>query len=167
MSSRRGRRAGERIRLAGKRLGYLTCTFTALLVAAGGVTAAPEEPESAGDSEDILHWSSPDGPFPFRSQHPLQMTFLDFEMRGARTLDPGRVRLDVGFTYTSMFQTRQDTNSGVIYDGEWGQVALDLRLGVLEGLEVFAGLPFLYTTSGFLDSFLQTIEPRETRSARC
>lgn len=103
-------------------------------------------------------WSSEArGPAPIRSQHPLVMIFLDFELRSASTQPAGQARLDTGITYTSMYQAREseDGRTVVSYDGEWAELALDFRYGISDRLEVFATLPFLYTTSGFLDSVVE------------
>jgi len=85
------------------------------------------------------------------------MMFLDFELRSAATQPAGQARLDTGVTYTSMYQTSQteDGQTVVSYDGEWAELAVDFRYGITDRLEVFATLPFLYTTSGFLDSFVK------------
>lgn len=117
-----------------------------------------ENEDDPGNEHATPRWSSEArGPAPLRSQHPLVMTFLDFELRGAGTEPAGHARLDAGVTYTSMYQFRvsDDGQSMVSYDGEWVELALDFRYGITDRLELFATLPFLYTTSGFLDSFIE------------
>ncbi|MBN2491516.1 MAG: DUF3187 family protein [Planctomycetes bacterium] len=100
----------------------------------------------------------PYGPAPHRSLHPLLMAFLDFEQRGARTAAAGRAHLEFGVSYTSMYQSSAspDGQSVALFDGEWARPELDFRFGLTDRLEFFAAVPFLYTTSGFLDSFVET-----------
>ncbi len=83
------------------------------------------------------------------------MTFLDFETRGAATTPPGEVELKSSLTYTSMFQVRHRTMAFVELDGEWARAEVDVRLGITDRLEAFVSIPYLYTSSGFLDSTIE------------
>ncbi len=97
----------------------------------------------------------PVGPAPIRSAHPVTMTLLDFEVRSARTQAAGEIGWDVSVDYTSMFQLRAENGTTVSFDGEWTRVEFDLRFGITDRLEVFAAVPILYTSSGFLDATIE------------
>ena len=64
---------------------------------------ARSAPREKTDDEDTFSLPVVRGPTPHRSQHPLLMTFLDFENRSAATTPPGEVTLKTSLVYTSMF----------------------------------------------------------------
>jgi len=83
------------------------------------------------------------------------MTFLDFEARSASTTPQGKVKLDTSLIYTSMFQVRQRSTAYIEFDGEWVRAEVDLRVGLTDRLEAFVSVPYMYTSSGFLDSTIE------------
>lgn len=97
----------------------------------------------------------PVGPAPIRSAHPVTMTLLDFEIRSARTQAAGAFGWDLSVDYTSMFQQSEANGSSVSFDGEWTRVEFDVRFGLTDRLELFAAVPILYTSSGFLDATIE------------
>ena len=94
------------------------------------------------------------GPLPVRNQHPAQLTVLHMDPRSAVTLDSGSldVRADAG--YTSLFQAGSSGGDSIVMDGEILRTRLVGRVGLGDGWETWAELPFAYTTGGFLDDFL-------------
>lgn len=97
----------------------------------------------------------PLGPLRYRTQHPLTMTFLDFESRSANTVGAGRVEVDSQLSYTSMFQTNVAPGASANFDGEWAEFSVHLRVGLTDRIELFATVPVRYTSSGFLDDFVE------------
>jgi len=95
------------------------------------------------------------GPLPTRIQHPLGLTYLSFRPRRARVLEPGRQAFAATTTYSSIFEVNSDASSRVAFDGEFGRTAARWRRGLGRGWDFEVELPFLYTTSGFLDAFVE------------
>lgn len=95
------------------------------------------------------------GPLPTRIQHPLGLTYLSFRPRRAQVLEAGRQAFAATTTYSSIFEVSADATSRVAFDGEFGRTAACWRRGLGNAWDLEVELPFLYTTSGFLDAFVE------------
>lgn len=75
--------------------------------------------------------------------------------RRAQVQAQGEARLEVSSTYSTIFEIKDDFPAEALaFDGELWRNALNLRYGVAPGTDFEVEIPLLYTTSGFLDSFI-------------
>jgi hypothetical protein len=96
------------------------------------------------------------GPIAARIEHPLALNFLGFRPRSARVTETGEQRIAVESAYTSLFEDGINTGTTVVFDGELWHSGLSLRTGVIDGGELEVELQFLYASSGFLDTFVES-----------
>ena len=94
------------------------------------------------------------GPLPTRNQHPVSLTFLHMRPRKAATQPKGKVGVALDAAYSSIFEVSQEPGERVAFDGETLRAAARFRYGVSNAVDVEVELAALYTTSGFLDSFI-------------
>lgn len=95
------------------------------------------------------------GPAPVRLQHPVAHSLLAFRPRRARARDSGRPGIALDTAYSSIFMNaRNPAGDVVLLDGEVLHTSLRARAGLGARTDLELELPFLYTTSGFLDAFV-------------
>ncbi|MEZ5967304.1 MAG: DUF3187 family protein [Planctomycetota bacterium] len=96
------------------------------------------------------------GPLPVRNQHPAQLLAAHPDPVPAQVLPGGVALLRFDNAYTSLWLISDNgpTRNSLFLDGETWRTALDLRVGLGQGLELEAELPFGYASGGFLDSFV-------------
>lgn len=94
------------------------------------------------------------GPLPVRNQHPAQLTVQHLDPGRASTLPQGVVTSRLTMAYTSLYLFGSTGTSSIDLDGEVLRTSLQLRAGVLPGLEFGIELPFVHSSGGFLDGFL-------------
>lgn len=96
------------------------------------------------------------GPIPTRNMQPLATTLLTLRPRRAEILAAGEVETRVIGAYASIEEVQlEEGEDTVAFDAELGQLALAARVGIADVLDLELELPFLYTTSGFLDEMVQ------------
>jgi hypothetical protein len=69
-------------------------------------------------------------------------------------MEPGQAGFALDAAYSSIFMSERDGADEVVLDGELLTAAMRLRAGLGARTDVEIELPFLYTTSGFLDHFV-------------
>ena len=94
------------------------------------------------------------GPAPTRPQHPVAHSYLFPRARRATVIGDGATGFALDAAYSSIFMDEREGGDRVLVDGELLHAAARLRHGLGERTDVEVELPFLYTTSGFLDGFV-------------
>ena len=94
------------------------------------------------------------GPLPSRIEHPLGLTLLSMRPRTARTVAPGSGAVAVELTHTTIHEVGSEGGDGAVFDGELTHGSVRLIGGLDERTDVEVELGLLYTTSGFLDQFI-------------
>lgn len=94
------------------------------------------------------------GPLPSRIEHPLGLTLLSMRPRTARTVAPGSGAVAVELTHTTIHEVGSEGGDGAVFDGELTHGSVRLLGGLDERTDVEVELGLLYTTSGFLDQFI-------------
>lgn len=94
------------------------------------------------------------GPMSVRNQHPAQLTVLHMTPQSTRSVPVGEAELRWDNAYTSLWLQGSRQGDVLDLDGESWVTTLALRTGLLEGLDLGIELPFLYYSSGFVDSFI-------------
>ncbi|MEW6744036.1 MAG: DUF3187 family protein [Planctomycetota bacterium] len=115
-----------------------------------GAPPAAASSEAAGSEEGERR-----GPLSARVENPFFLIFLDLPPSGGRLLEPGRSVLAVTSSYASLWRRGEEGNVRVNLDGELSHTTVCLRHGAAETLELFASLPLLYATGGFLDGYIE------------
>jgi hypothetical protein len=110
--------------------------------------AAAETPDTA---------TPPYGPLRLVNQQPLQLLFLQPFPDMAEAVDAkrGLIHVNVALSNTLVEQNREVSAD---LDLEMVRAVLDLRYGLVSGLEVGFELPILFTYGGILDPFIQGVE---------
>ncbi|RJR23794.1 MAG: DUF3187 family protein [Desulfobacteraceae bacterium] len=105
------------------------------------------------EAEEILL-----GPAPIINQSPTLIPFLQASPDKAEIIPWGRyaMRLSIAITNTLLSENSQDY-SGVI-DMETFRTSLDLKVGVLSGLEIGFSMPLSYSYSGIMDEAILDVE---------
>ena len=94
------------------------------------------------------------GPLPARSEVPLSVLFPQMPLESARVEDTHATEAQATASYTSFFSQSGNGDSFAQEDGELLVGTASARHGVGAGMELGVLVPVLYTTSGFLDSFI-------------
>ncbi len=136
-------------------------TALALALSEPAPTESDESVDERGNSEDELE-SGPAtgarrelprsvGPFPVRSLGGLSLIFYHPVADRAATLAPGELRARTSLQYASISDGSRSAKADAMFDGEILRWDLAVTYAIAEGLELTIGVPFHYTTSGFLD----------------
>ncbi len=103
-------------------------------------------------------WAKGFGPLPIRNQSPIQLLFFQFTPEGAKPLEKGKIFLRLGLAETNtLVSDRSSYFSGTI-DMEMSYLGLNIQYGLMKGAQVGIELPFIYTHSGIMDSFIAEVE---------
>ena len=98
----------------------------------------------------------PRGPLATRTQNPLYLQFVAQPMEMATTLSKNKFAFDLSTTFTNFFDRNIKANGvGVDLDMELWRTALQANYGITHRITLGVELPFLSTSGGFLDSFVQ------------
>jgi len=97
------------------------------------------------------------GPFPVRTQHPVELTVLDLSQRRGRVLEPGQgeVRLQVVEANQALTSHGGRRDEDFMFDQETTRVSVPFRVGLGYGLDLEATPAFLRPSAGFLDGFIE------------
>ncbi len=97
------------------------------------------------------------GPFPVRTQHPVELTVLDLSQRRGRVLPParGEIRLQAVEANQALTSHGGPRDEDFRFDLETTRVSLPLRLGLGYGMDIETTPAFLRPTPGFLDGFIE------------
>ncbi len=97
------------------------------------------------------------GPFPVRTQHPVELTVLDLSQRRGRVLEPGQgeVRIQVVEANQALTSHGGRRDEDFMFDQETTRVSAPFRVGLGYGLDLEATPAFLRPTPGFLDGFIE------------
>ncbi|MAF64345.1 MAG: hypothetical protein CMJ84_01625 [Planctomycetes bacterium] len=96
------------------------------------------------------------GPLPARNQHPLALTQISLRPRRPLTTPRGDATLAVGVSYSSIEEIGSIDEQAVSFDGELLRIDSRLRYGLSGRSDLEVELPLLFTTSGFLDAFIES-----------
>ncbi len=96
------------------------------------------------------------GPLAVRNQHPLALTQLALRPRRPLTTARGSRALAVGVSYSSIEEVEHAGAQAVAFDGELLSVVPRVRYGLGPRADLEIELPILFTTSGFLDAFIES-----------
>src|SRR5262249_21272075 len=96
------------------------------------------------------------GPLPTRSEMPLSRLFPQMPLESARVEATHETLASGTLSYTSVFSQSGDPVWFAEEDGELLVGGLSARHGVGAGMELGVEVPVMYTTSGFLDSFIHS-----------
>ncbi|TDJ73146.1 MAG: DUF3187 family protein [Planctomycetota bacterium] len=107
-------------------------------------------PRPAEDVQPIVR-----GPLPSRTQHPLALTYLALRPRRAETQPVDRLGVAFQSVYTSIFERSSKAGEQIRFDGELWRNTLRVRKGITSEMDIEVELAALYTTSGFLDDFIE------------
>jgi hypothetical protein len=94
------------------------------------------------------------GPMAVRDQHPTQLLVMAQPPRSAAALPAGTVQGTLAADYASLFLGQATSDHSFVMDGELLRAAVNVRVGVVPGLDLEAELPILHASSGFLDQFI-------------
>jgi hypothetical protein len=95
------------------------------------------------------------GPMPSRAIAPVHLMFMSLRPRVATTQAEGSAGVQVTSAYSSMFENGNSSNSTVVLDGELWHNAVSVRYGLSPSADLEIEVPTLYSTSGFLDDFVE------------
>lgn len=96
------------------------------------------------------------GPLGARNQHPLALTQLALRPRRPLTTPRGQTALALGVAYSSIEEVDSEGAQVAAFDGELLRIAPRMRYGLSGRADVEVELPLLFTTSGFLDAFIES-----------
>jgi hypothetical protein len=95
------------------------------------------------------------GPFHHRSMMPLSLIFASPIPDDTRILPDRENRLSWNTTYASVFVKEERSGDRISVDGEFLRTSLLLERGLGGRVQLGLELPFLYYSSGFLDSLIE------------
>lgn len=95
------------------------------------------------------------GPLFTRTQHPLYLGLLAMPIESAVTLTKGQRQTQFQLTFSNMFERRTVGDVRPDIDMEIWRWALSHAYGFTDRLDLKVEMPFLTTTAGFLDPFIQ------------
>ncbi len=97
------------------------------------------------------------GPFPVRTQHPVELTVLDLSPRRGRVLPAGKgeARLQVVEANQALTSHGGRRDENFMFDQETTRVSMPFRVGLGHGLDLETAPAFLRPTPGFLDGFIE------------
>ena len=96
------------------------------------------------------------GPVPARVNGPVVQQFVSPRPRATATQEAGTLGTSVFSAYSNIFQVSDaDPDNLVALDGELWRTSLVLRYGIDRRSDVEVELPVLWTSSGFLDEFIE------------
>lgn len=95
------------------------------------------------------------GPIPSRAQHPLALTVMSFRPRRAVTQPEGTFGFQGSIAYSTIEEVQTAGGDDIAFDGELLQATFLGRYGIGERADLEVELPFLYSSAGFLDSFVE------------
>lgn len=97
----------------------------------------------------------PSGPLKVRSQNPLYLQFLALPMESPQTLNRDQFETAIQTTFSNIFEFDQNGRTHINLDMELWRTALTFGYGLTDELDVKVELPFITSSSGFLDGFIQ------------
>lgn len=113
---------------------------------------------SLGFSYDRVH---PRGPMSIKNQMPMYLFWYAFPQEKARVADYRKFDIALDYTVSNVIVDKVTTPSEeyvVRMDMEVNRLNLNLKFGLLEKLEVACEIPYLITSKGYLDSFVEGFE---------
>lgn len=97
------------------------------------------------------------GPLKTRVQNPLYLQFITLPIESAQTLNATQFETELQTAYSNVFEFEPAGlgNTSMRIDMEQWRTALTLGYGVTDNFDVKLEIPFVSTTAGFLDGFVQ------------
>lgn len=97
----------------------------------------------------------PDGPLRTRTQHPIYLQFLSMPMESPQTLNRDQFETSIETSFSNIFEFDNLANTTINIDMELYRTALNFTYGLSDRMDIKIELPFLSTTGGFLDDFIE------------
>lgn len=113
---------------------------------------------SLGFSYDRVH---PRGPMPIRNQMPMYLFWYAFPQEKARVADYRKFDAVFDYTVSNVIVDKVTTPTEeyvIRMDMEVNRLNLNLKYGLFEKLEVAFELPYIITSKGYLDGFVEGFE---------
>ncbi|PIR20654.1 MAG: hypothetical protein COV45_04945 [Deltaproteobacteria bacterium CG11_big_fil_rev_8_21_14_0_20_47_16] len=95
------------------------------------------------------------GPFPYRNANPMYLLFAALRPTTATALPEGFLRAEITSMYSNVYNVASGNGLSETMDMEELRTALNFDYGLPFGIEVGLEIPFIKTSSGFLDPFIQ------------
>lgn len=97
------------------------------------------------------------GPVPVRNQNPLALLSLDMRAQDTRVLPDKQFEVETNFAFSNLFERQESINTGyrADLDMELFRHSYLFRYGFQNRYEFGIEVPFIHTSSGFLDGFLE------------
>jgi hypothetical protein len=108
------------------------------------------------DSRD--DWDRISGPIPVVNQTPIQLLFLQAIPDRAEPFPKGRYSLSLNTAMTNTLQRGESENYSGYMDMEMMRTALEVKYGILSGVELGMSLPFVCGYAGFMDHAILDFE---------
>jgi hypothetical protein len=109
--------------------------------------------------KDSRHnWNRISGPIPIVNQTPIQLLFLQPTPDRAEPYPVSRYSLSLNTAITNTLQWGKSEKYMCYTDMEMLRTSLEVRYGILAGIEIGMSVPFLYTYRGFMDQLIMEIE---------
>lgn len=96
------------------------------------------------------------GPLKTRVQNPLYLQLLALPIEAAQPLNKKEMQAEIQTTFSNVFEYRTTGNTQLTFDMELWRTALTYEYGISDNLDLKIELPFLSTSGGFLDGFVQS-----------
>jgi hypothetical protein len=98
------------------------------------------------------------GPIPIVNQSPIQLLFLQAIPDRAEPFPKGSYSLSLNTAITNTLQWGESENYSSYMDMEMIRTALEVKYGILSGVELGMSLPFVYGYAGFMDHAILEFE---------
>ncbi len=104
------------------------------------------------------HYRENSGPISVVNQAPIQLLFLQAIPDKAETMAKGKGSLRLKTSITNTLLSERSVNYQGVVDLEMIRASLDLRYGILTGLEIGMSLPLVYSYPGIMDRAIVDFE---------
>lgn len=131
---------------------FLSILFMQLCVSANLISASP-------DKESLFAERS--GPIPVRNQMPLYLFYLQLVPDEAKVTERDKFVINADYTVSNITVSAFTPRTSlyiVDIDLEVSRVALDLRYGLYDNLEIGLEIPYISLSRGYLDGFVESFE---------
>lgn len=97
----------------------------------------------------------PYGPLKVRTQNPLYQQFITLPIESAQTLNAHQFETEIQTTHSNVFELEIVGQTQLRFDMEQWRTIFTMGYGITDNLDVKIELPFVNSTAGFLDGFVQ------------
>lgn len=103
-------------------------------------------------------WDRVSGPIPIVNQAPIQLLFLQPTPDRAETYPESRYSLSLNTAITNTLLWGKSGNYIGYVDMEMIRTCLEVKYGILSGVEIGISVPFVYSSGGFMDRAILEFE---------